>query len=466
MRKNIKTPIINRSKNMLKPISFFINQKTEDSTHLFFPFGVLTAIGYPIFYVLNKFSGNNYENLELRLMAILLAIPLIFHNQWPKQLEKFKAFYWYCSVTYIAPYFFTFMLLKNPNSVEWQLNVLIVITLVILLFDWVSVTFITIIGILFGIVSYYLTDPNPQFPQHLGALINTIVSLLVYCALFSHKNESIQQNRKIRLKISEQVNDQLEHKVQERTLELQKALAAKTEFLNNMSHEVRTPIQGFTTISEGLVEHWNSFDENKRLSLAKIVASSAQRLATLVTNLLDLSKFTANKMLLDIKMIDLVSLIEEIIKECEELYINNKIIKIEFIKPPCAPLMADKERIEQVLRNLFANAIKFSSDHSIIKVSIILLDDKWCFSLTDEGIGIPEDELKAIFDSFTQSTRTKTGAGGTGLGLSICKQIIEAHDGKIWAENNIGNGSSFHFIIPTGDLAKATKEKEMINIDY
>ncbi len=114
--------------------------------------------------------------------------------------------------------------------------------------------------------------------------------------------------------------------------------------------------------------------------------------------------------------------------------------------------MADKERIGQVLRNLFVNAIKFSPDHGVIKASIALLNDKYHFSLTDEGIGIPKDELETIFDSFIQSSRTKTGAGGTGLGLSICRQIVESHHGKIWAENNAGDGSSFHFIIPTAKI--------------
>jgi two-component system sensor histidine kinase ChiS len=232
-------------------------------------------------------------------------------------------------------------------------------------------------------------------------------------------------------------------------------LATKTEFLNNISHEVRTPIQGFTTLSEGLVEHWNSFDESKKLSLAKNVASNAQRLASLVTNLLDLSKFTANKMILDLQTINLGALIEEIIDECNHLYIHNKKIKIQFIIPE-APisLRIDKERISQVLRNLFANAIKFSPDDSIIIASIMLFNNQLHFSIVDEGIGIPEKELKNIFDPFTQSSRTRTKAGGTGLGLSICQKIIEAHSGKIWALNNADKGASFHFSIPADNPLK------------
>ena len=230
--------------------------------------------------------------------------------------------------------------------------------------------------------------------------------------------------------------------------ELQKALAAKTEFLNNISHEVRTPIQGFTSISQGLVEHWNSFDDSKKFKFVTQVASSAKRLGSLMNNLLDLSKFTADKMFMDFKSMDLNLSIEEVIEECKTLYLNTKSIEIIFHQCKDANLVGDKERIGQVLRNIFANAIKFSSDKGKIIASLTSSNDSLHFSISDEGVGIPPTELKEIFDPFTQSSRTKTRAGGTGLGLSIAKEIIDAHHGKIWAENNIEGGSCFHFIIP------------------
>lgn len=244
------------------------------------------------------------------------------------------------------------------------------------------------------------------------------------------------------------INSELENKVKIRTADLEKALAAKTDFLNNMSHEIRTPIQGFTAISEGLVEHWNIFDESKKLTFATQVANSAKRLASLINNLLDLSKFSADKMILSFEDIDLNKSIEEIINECDALYLNKKAIKIIFHRCEDASVEADEGRIGQVLRNLCANAIKFSYDYSQIIISLIRTNEGLKFTIKDSGIGIPNSELNDIFDPFTQSSFTKTQAGGTGLGLSICKQIINTHQGEIWAENNIDGGSSFHFIIP------------------
>ena len=123
--------------------------------------------------------------------------------------------------------------------------------------------------------------------------------------------------------------------------------------------------------------------------------------------------------------------------------------KIEFIKPKSAIAIADSNHLKQVILNLIDNAIKFNIYEGKILIKLAKTkDDQWHFSITDSGIGIPKTELENIFETFSQSSRTKTKAGGTGLGLSLCKQIIEAHHGKIWAENNIDSGSSFHFTIP------------------
>jgi two-component system sensor histidine kinase ChiS len=249
----------------------------------------------------------------------------------------------------------------------------------------------------------------------------------------------------------------LEEKVQERTAELEKALTAKTEFLNNMSHEVRTPIQGVTAISRGLVEHWQDFNDQQKYEYASQVASNADRLFSLVNNLLDLSKFNAGKMVIDKQLNDLTVITEEIIQECKPLF-NQKKLEVELVKVgENLPLICfDKDRIGQVIRNLIANAIKFTPKGKVI-VSIFQRDfthpdgktiKGLCLSVKDEGIGIPERELNDIFDVFTQSSRTKTKAGGTGLGLSISSEIINLHNGQIWADNNSDKGSTFFFVLP------------------
>jgi signal transduction histidine kinase len=121
----------------------------------------------------------------------------------------------------------------------------------------------------------------------------------------------------------------------------------------------------------------------------------------------------------------------------------------------------DPVRIGQVITNLLSNAVKFTPEGKTITLSVStgvmpagsesgLLDEvpAICFSIRDQGIGIPADELERVFDKFIQSSKTNTGAGGTGLGLAICKQIIDAHHGRLWAESAAGGGAVFNFVIP------------------
>ncbi len=127
-------------------------------------------------------------------------------------------------------------------------------------------------------------------------------------------------------------------------------------------------------------------------------------------------------------------------------------------------------RIGQVLRNLISNAVKFTSIGKFVTISFrpekLFNGERQAETraisglmvrVEDEGVGIPESELNTIFDKFVQSSKTKTKAGGTGLGLSICKEIVENHHGKIWAENNQASGTTFNFVLPENGVSSKGK---------
>jgi two-component system, sensor histidine kinase ChiS len=269
------------------------------------------------------------------------------------------------------------------------------------------------------------------------------------------KKELIQAKNDVDL-----INKNLEHKVKTRTSDLEKALTIKTEFLNNISHEVRTPVQGITTISKGLVEHWHSHTEEKKLALASAVANNSQRLFSLVSNLLDLSIFNSGRMVFNLQKSNLIELIDNIITECETLYLLEKDIKIIFPDhPKKAELSIDSEKVSQVFRNLLTNSIKFMSK-GIISIKISTIENKdlktrsssskaYLITIEDEGTSIPESDLEEIFSPFIQSGEIKAQVSGAGLGLSICKNIITGHNGKIWANNNKnGKGVNISFTLP------------------
>jgi len=252
-------------------------------------------------------------------------------------------------------------------------------------------------------------------------------------------------------------NASLETKVQKRTAKLQEALNSKDEFLNNMSHEIRIPIGCIMGRAEMLSEDWDMLDnEAKKKELEEIYANS-KRLFELLCNLLDLARSKAGKMTYDMEPHDLVQVVKQGIDELEILAVS-KGLEIHFENQVVsATVLMDTIRIAQVIRNLLGNAIKFTAGGVLtITLRNAPLKDVDArnvpgimFILGDQGIGVPEEELGSIFDVFTQSSKTKTRAGGSGLGLSVCREIITAHHGIIWAENNgEGPGSTFSFILP------------------
>jgi signal transduction histidine kinase len=225
------------------------------------------------------------------------------------------------------------------------------------------------------------------------------------------------------------------------------AQRAKSEFLANMSHELRTPMHSILSFSQLGLKKLETADKAKILKYFNRIQTSGDRLLILLNDLLDLSKLEAGHMDLKIKTANLQLTLESCLNE-QELQIADKNLQITTsIKGDCVGDF-DKVRMGQVITNLLSNAIKFTPDGK--SISIAITTDKsptLCFSIEDEGVGIPEDELEEVFDKFIQSSKTKTSAGGTGLGLSICKEIISSHHGKIWAEHG-ANGSIFKFIIP------------------
>lgn len=252
-------------------------------------------------------------------------------------------------------------------------------------------------------------------------------------------------------------NLKLENKVAKRTTELKKALAEKTLFINNLSHEIKTPLQSVSRILESLVSNWPELNEEEKFTFSNQAAHSSQHLLSLVDNLLEIAKLSDGKVILNIKNSDLLTLIKEVAEECKMLYMHNKKLRIIISNNKSIYANIDKIRIKQVIRNLLLNAIKFSSNNGSISINISLTKifaaeglrlDAVQFSIHDQGIGIPEDEIYNIFSPFAQGNNTNNKSIGTGLGLTICHEIINAHYGKIWAENNKDGGASFNFVIP------------------
>lgn len=424
----------------------YLEKTTREVEGYYVVFGYLLVVGYLGFYIFNLSIAGlaSYESLFMRVVVASLGLGLIFYKKWPPGLRKYMPVYWYATLIYSLPFFFLYMLFSNPNSSIWQINCLVGLITLTFFVDWIAYIILLLIGALLAYIAFYVSNDIPHLPSSLISVFGSYSAPVIYLVLFSQKRREIYQDL---LLVEEKA---FNARLVKQAAELQKALIIKTDFLNNLSHEVRTPISGVVNISELLLDHWHEYTEQERYKCMQNVTSSANRLLMVMNSILDLSKFTVGKMVMDVKKSNIKDVINDMVEECKVLYLNQSTsLTIEAdIQPNLnGNILIDKERISQVLRNLVGNAIKYSKEGKIT-ISLRKMVKNIEIIVSDQGVGIPEEELEDIFSPFVQSSRTKKISGSTGLGLSICREIIGAHHGKIWAENGYNGGAQFHILLP------------------
>ncbi|MHB1105961.1 MAG: ATP-binding protein [Lutibacter sp.] len=237
-------------------------------------------------------------------------------------------------------------------------------------------------------------------------------------------------------------------KAKESNKELKERDKQKDEFLDTVAHELKTPITSIRALSEILLADDEIDSPTKKKFLTSIVSES-ERVSRLINNILDLEKLATGKEKLDLKEHSIKNTVLKSIDPFKQLVIN-KGIKIDLMEINDAMVVYDEDRIQQVIINLLSNAIKFSNEkNGEVKISTYVNQNKVEITVEDNGKGIERDELISIFNKFYQSkNQTLLKPIGSGLGLAISKQIIESHNGKIWAESRIPQGAKLTFTLP------------------
>lgn len=239
----------------------------------------------------------------------------------------------------------------------------------------------------------------------------------------------------------------LEDRVEERTAELEAALAVKNQFLANMSHEMRTPLNGIIGMNMLLLE--TDLTEEQR-EYGELTQQSSMHLLQIITDILDIVRMRAGKQTLELEPTNVNLAVKD---ACAALAISASRtgLRLDVELDDEIPLGIDGNalRIRQIVTNLVGNAIKFTNAPGWIKVATGADMDNWFLVVSDTGIGIPADRINTIFEEFTQvdSSPTRRG-GGTGLGLSITKSLVELMDGDIEVESEQGVGTVFRIRIP------------------
>jgi Putative regulator of cell autolysis len=235
----------------------------------------------------------------------------------------------------------------------------------------------------------------------------------------------------------------------------------KDEFLVNTSHELRTPLSGVLGIAEALLKGSEGELNDRQRQHISIIAGSTRRLSILVNDILDYSKFKYGEVKLNIKPIQIKGIIQTVIKVCGGMRKSDELEVTADISVELPKVMADENRVAQILYNLVGNAVKFTGK-GFVKVSAQVDGEMLEICVEDSGEGIPEEKLGDIFKSFEQvDSSTTRKYGGVGLGLSITKQLVEAHKGKLWVKSELHKGSKFYFTLPIANEVSQEAETEI-----
>lgn len=228
----------------------------------------------------------------------------------------------------------------------------------------------------------------------------------------------------------------------------------RRDFVANVSHELRTPISMLQGYSEALMDGIVT-NEEERQELIQIINDESQRMGRLVEDLLDLTKMESGHQELACEEVDLVLLADRIVRKFSNLAADRGIqLRVEHQEDRLIAQCADEDRLEQVFTNLIDNALRHTSSGGMVVVSteksLEQGQEAALVKVTDNGEGIPSEDLPFIFDRFYKAdkARTRGKASGTGLGLSIVSNIVEAHRGNVDVESKLGKGTTFSFTIP------------------
>ena len=234
------------------------------------------------------------------------------------------------------------------------------------------------------------------------------------------------------------------------TTEQEKEERERRLFVSNVSHELRTPLTSVKSYLEALDE--GALTEPVAPDFIKVSLDETNRMMRMVTDLLHLSRIDNESSHLDVELINFTAFITFILNRFDKMRSQDDEKKYELVRDypiNSVWIEIDTDKMTQVIDNILNNAIKYSPDGGKITVSMKTTDDQMILSISDQGLGIPKQDLPKIFDRFYRVDQARSRAqGGTGLGLAIAKEIIKQHKGFIWAKSEYGKGSTFTIVLP------------------
>jgi signal transduction histidine kinase len=240
-----------------------------------------------------------------------------------------------------------------------------------------------------------------------------------------------------------------------------KLAQAKSTFVSNVSHELKTPLALIRLFAETL-ELGRVKSGEKAQEYYRIINNESRRLTQLINNILDFSKIEAGRKEYEFVESDVAEVVEEVIRSYEYQIVNSGFELNAYIEHDLPPVLIDRDAISQAVLNLINNAVKYSDGVKEITVQVRSQDRSIAIEVADKGIGIPRSEQEKIFEKFYRvSTGLVHNTKGSGLGLALVKHIVEAHGGKIVVDSTPGKGSRFTLLIPGNGATASAREMKL-----
>ncbi len=300
------------------------------------------------------------------------------------------------------------------------------------------------LGVLFAYSARGLVYFSPELLQLVQVLANQVGSAIANAQLYEElRLVSLDLDRKVRDRTGE-----LEH-ANERLRENDRL---KSEFLSVVAHEFRTPLTSICSFSEILLSY-DELDLVRMREFVKIINDEGERLTRLITQLLDISRIESGKLELALEPQDAGDILEAAKRIAEPVAARGDVHLRLDVPSALPPVLADRDRLIQVVTNLLSNAVRVSPPDETIRVSARREDGMVLFSVADRGPGVAGEDREAIFEKFARAQAgSRRGGDGTGLGLFVSREIVEHHRGRIWVITALGGGADFRFTIPISTL--------------
>jgi len=300
----------------------------------------------------------------------------------------------------------------------------------------------------YGGLNFIVKFGSPEF-----ILIYALLILSSAIIFFIKPKQEYQEATEAKVNILEtevaDLSEKVVHyseRVADQGKEIERLGATAQRILNNVNHELRLPVGNVVNFAEMLNDGLGKFTKEQLKALSDEVYKNSNRLSSMILNMLDLATLEAKKIELQKKIVNFSELVHDRVQSCRKIYLGNKKIDIEMQIEENILINIDPNYIRQTVDNLVINAINFSQE-GVIRISVLRKGSGVEFVISDNGIGIPKEDLYDIFTPFKMGSNAESKAEGRGVGLALCKAAVEAHGGTISVESKDEKGARFRFVL-------------------